>query len=129
VERSEINKCDIRQDSARDAKPEKIKHLFVGRAAPGVISRNTDRSLLAELPALNVVFIRGIHSGHCCSPYLSALLKQTAFGHRLFRSRRIVRISRLALMAADWLICPYRQTAPALAKLEASPSGHSITLS
>jgi hypothetical protein len=104
VERSEIKKCDIRQDSARDAKPEKIKHLFVGRATPGVISSNTDRSLLAELPALNVVFIRGIDSGHYWSPYLSALLKQTAFGHRLFRLVACVRMSRLALMAAGWLI-------------------------
>jgi hypothetical protein len=122
VERSEIKKCDIRQDSARDAKPEKIKHLFVGRATPGVISSNTDRSLLAELPALNVVFIRGIDSGHYWSPYLSALLKQTAFGHRLFRSRRMRPDVSTSLDGCRLADCLYRQTTPALVKPKATPS-------
>jgi hypothetical protein len=124
VERGEIEKCDIRHDRARDTKPEKIKHLFVGRATPGVISRNTGRSLLAELPALNVVFIRGIDTGHYGSPYLSALLEQTAFGHLLFRSRRMRPDVSASLDDRRVAGCLHRQTTPAFVKLKATPSGH-----
>jgi hypothetical protein len=53
VEHSKINENEhVRQDRAREAKPENIKHMMSAGTLAGVILRNQDRRLRSAMRAL-----------------------------------------------------------------------------
>jgi hypothetical protein len=86
VERKEIDENKhVCQNRAHDAKSENIKDLVVGGVLSGGVLRSDDRRLHRQLRTPGVKFLSRIELGHFPSPYFPPLLKETAFGCRLFR--------------------------------------------